>query len=336
MRPILRLPRIAFVAFLAILALPVIILAAPPGSPWGADYFPNVPLITQDGQTVRFYDDLLKGKAVVVNLIYTHCKDVCPLETAKLREVQQLLGDRVGKDIFFYSISIDPKHDTPAVLKAYAERFQVGPGWTFLTGKKADIDRIAEKLGLSSLTDVDNADGHQASLMIGNEATGQWMRNSAVDNPRFLVMTIESYLNLGTRKPLKSYAQAPRLPDLNAGAYLFQTKCATCHTIGKGDGLGPDLLGVTQARDRAWLARWLATPDRMLKEGDPLATALLAKYKNVVMPNLRLGKSDVTALLQYLEDQSAVRQQAKTGRPSATPIADLFGREPHDHSTDVN
>src|SRR5512146_2087056 len=112
------------------------------GSPWGANYFPNVPLITQDGTTLHFYDDLLKGKIVGIDLIYTHCKDECPLETAKLAQVQRLLGDRLGKDIFFYSISIDPEHDTPAVLKAYAEKFHAGPGWLFLTGKKADLDLV--------------------------------------------------------------------------------------------------------------------------------------------------------------------------------------------------
>jgi protein SCO1/2 len=63
---------------------------------WGANYFPNVPLITQDGATVHLYDDLLKGKAVAINLIYTSCKDECPLETARLVQVQRLLGDRVG------------------------------------------------------------------------------------------------------------------------------------------------------------------------------------------------------------------------------------------------
>jgi protein SCO1 len=273
-----------------------------------------VPLVTQDGKMVRFYDDLLKGKAVVINLIYTSCKDVCPLETAKLREVQRLLGDRVGKEIFFYSISIDPKHDTPPVLKAYAERFHVGPGWTFLTGKKADIDLIGRKLGLTSLTDADNADGHQASLMIGNEATGQWMRNSAVDNPRFLAMTIENSLNLRSpRKPVKNYTEAPRLAHLNAGEYLFQTKCSACHTVGKGEGLGPDLLGVTHRRDRAWLTRFIATPDRLLAENDPLATALYAEYRNLSMPNLRLGPSDVDSLLEYLEAQTAAR-----ARPAGT------------------
>src|SRR2546425_369817 len=74
---------------------------------WGADYFPNVPLVTQDGTTVHLYDDLLKGKSVAINVIYTSCKDECPLETARLAQLQRLLGERMGKDIFFYSITID-------------------------------------------------------------------------------------------------------------------------------------------------------------------------------------------------------------------------------------
>lgn len=290
-------------------------LAAPPGSPWGANYFPNVPLLTQDGQTVHFYDDLLKGKAVVINLIYTSCKDECPLETARLVQVRKLLGDRVGKDVFFYSISIDPKRDTPQVLKAYMEKFHVGPGWTFLTGKKENIALVAKKLGLSSLTDADNPDGHQASLMLGDEATGQWMRHSAVDNPQFLAVAIGSLLDGGkARPPAKSYAEAAPLPmpaqgrHLFAGQYLFQTRCAACHTLGHGDGVGPDLQGVTTRRDRAWLTRFIATPDRLLAERDPLALALFAQYQEVRMPNLRLGNEDVAALLQYLEAQAVAGQ----------------------------
>ena len=121
--------------------------AAPEGSPWGADYFPNIKLVDQDGKTVRFYDDLIKDKVVAINFIYTHCGDSCPLETASLRQVQKLLGDRVGKDIFFYSISIDPKHDTPKVLKEYSERFRIGSGWSFLTGTKADTTLAAKEIG---------------------------------------------------------------------------------------------------------------------------------------------------------------------------------------------
>src|SRR5436305_14141356 len=153
-------------------------------SRYGANYFPNVPLTTQDGKTVHFYDDLLKGKIVAIDLIYTHCEYSCPLETARMAQVQRILGDRVGKDIFFYSISIDPRRDTPAELKAYAKKYHAGPGWLFLTGKKSDIDLVAKKLGLYADPSI-NQDGHTTYLMIGDEPNGQWMQNSAVDNPKF-------------------------------------------------------------------------------------------------------------------------------------------------------
>src|SRR5580765_3024325 len=132
-------------------------------SRWGANYFPNIELTTQDGKTVHFYDDLIKGKMVAIDLIYTTCQYSCPLETARLAQVQKMLGDRVGKDIFFYSITIDPDRDTPKVLKEYAEKYHIGAGWTFLTGKKADIDRISKKLGLYSEPDPQDRDGHTPS-----------------------------------------------------------------------------------------------------------------------------------------------------------------------------
>ena len=150
---------------------------------WGADFFPNVTFTTHQGRTVRFYDDLVKGKIVAIDLIYTTCKYACPLETARLAQVQRLLGDRMGRDVFFYSITIDPDHDTPAVLAEYAEKYHAGPGWLFLTGAKGDIELIGRKLGLYTGPDPRNPDGHVPYLLVGNQATGQWMRNSAVDNP---------------------------------------------------------------------------------------------------------------------------------------------------------
>jgi protein SCO1/2 len=278
--------------------------------PWGPDYFPNVPLITQDGRVVRLYDDLLKGKSVAINLVYTTCTASCPLETARLVQLQRILGDRVGKDIFFYSITIDPKRDTPEVLKAYMQKYHVGPGWLFLTGKEEDIRLVSKKLGLSSITDAASRDGHMPSLMIGNEPSGQWMRNSAVDNPRFLALTIGNFLGWKEREPARSYADMRELPKVDRGAFLFKSRCAACHTIGKGDGMGPDLTNVTTRRDRSWVTRYIAEPDRMLAEGDPIAAELFAKYKNVRMPNLNLGAEDVAVLLSYVERQ---------GRPAPQP-----------------
>lgn len=290
-------------AFLISAAALLSIGPAAAGNPWGADYFPNVPLTTQDGTTVHFYDDLLKGKKVAINLIYTNCKNECPLETARLAQVQQLLGDRVGKDLFFYSITIDPQRDTPAVLKAYAEKFHVGPGWLFLTGDERNITLVAKKLGLSRRNDVLSRDGHSASLMIGDEAGGQWMRNSAVDNPRFLATTISNFMGWKNRQPGRSYTEVAGLPTPDTGAYLFQSRCSACHTVGKGDMVGPDLAGVTTRRERSWLERYLRAPDQMRAENDPVATALFARYKNVPMPNLRLSDGEIAVLLSFLESQ---------------------------------
>lgn len=285
--------------------------AAPAGSRWGANYFPNVPLVTQEGKTVRFYDDLIKGKVVAISFIFTHCRDTCPAETANLRQVQKLLGDRVGRDVFFYSISIDPGHDTPKVLKEYAEKFKVGPGWTFLTGKKADITLLRKKLGLySDGTQEEALSEHSLTFIVGNEATGQWIKRSPFDNPKVLARLLGESLHKfrKSRGGQTSYAQAPRLPNLSRGEDLFRSRCSACHSLGAEDGIGPGLWGVTGKRDRAWLARWLAVPDRMLAEGDAIATALFARYDNLPMPNLRLSEIDVEALIVYMESQGSARK----------------------------
>ena len=285
-------------------------LAAPPGSPWGRDYFPNIPLVDQDGQTLRFYDDLIKDKVVMINFIYASCHDACPLETAKLRQVQEALGGRVGQDIFMYSITIDPEHDTPAVLKEYAKKFRVGPGWQFLTGKEADINLLREKLGLYK--EGDARTDHTMNLIVGNEASGQWKQRSTFDNPKVLARVVgDELFNFSKpRSGKKSYAEAPHSIVIDPGEDLFRRRCQVCHTVGAGDTLGPDLLGVTAKRDRAWLARWLKTPDQMLAEKDPIATNLFVQYQQLPMPNLRLSDGDVNVLIKYLEASTAAARHS--------------------------
>ncbi|HEY2029612.1 MAG TPA: SCO family protein [Myxococcales bacterium] len=271
---------------------------------WGANYFPNVPLTTQDGKVVHFYDDLLKGKAVAINLMYTHCNGSCPLETARMVQVQKLLGDRVGKDLFFYSISIEPERDTPEVMKKYAARYHIDPStnWLFLTGKMEDIKLISKKLGLSSLTDRANKDGHLPTLMIGNEPTGAWMRNSAVDNPRFLAVTITNFLDgFKKAKPIVNNYADVRPETFHKPEYMFKSRCAACHTIGGGDAVGPDLKGLLTRRDRTWARRYMTEPDKMLAEHDPVAVSLFEKYRQVRMPNLSLSPEDVEALLLLID-----------------------------------
>jgi protein SCO1/2 len=297
--------------------------AAADNARWGAGYFPNVALMTQDGVEMRFYDDLVKGKIVAINLIYTTCKYACPLETARLTQVAKLLGDRMGRDIFFYSISIDPEHDTPAVLKAYAEKYQAGPGWLFLTGKKSEIDTISRKLGLYSEPDPSNPDGHTPMLLVGNEETGQWMRISAMDNPKFLSRTIGDWLNSWqtAKQPTRSYSDVPEL-KFDEGEYKFRTHCAACHTIGRGARFGPDLAGVTARRDRDWLARFIVDPEALRAGNDPAALALRAKYQQVVMPSLDLGPRDAGLLIDYIDRQAAeITRSQEIRRPGDSPVA---------------
>ena len=291
------------VAYAAVTFVSSNLRAAQPQS-WAARDFPNVELTTQDGAKVRFYDDLLKGKSVAIDLIYTDCKDECPLETARLVQVQKLLGDRVGKDLFMYSITIDPKHDTPEVLKDYADKFHAGPGWLFLTGDENDIHAIARKLGMPYDVDANAADGHGPTVMLGDEPTGQWMLRSAEDNPRFMAANIRTFFGWPDDGPAQSYADARPL-DIDRGSYIFQTRCVGCHTVGQGDLVGPDLAGVTTRRDSDWLHTYIYAPDEMLANGDPVAAALYARYRRVRMPNLSLDSDDVDAVVAYLNQQSA-------------------------------
>jgi protein SCO1/2 len=142
-------------------------------------YFPNLTLLTQENKTVHFYNDLLKGKVVLINFMFTTCKGVCSPMTANLAKVQRYLGERVGRDINMISISVDPETDTTAVLKHYSETFKAQPGWYFLTGKKENVDWVLYKLGGY----VEDKNEHSSVVIIGNEATGEWMKMPAMAGP---------------------------------------------------------------------------------------------------------------------------------------------------------
>src|SRR5712691_12730776 len=107
--------------FAGIVALAALTVAAPDrltaqGNRRGENYFPNLPVVTQDGKTLRFYDDVIKGKIVVISFIYTSCPDICPLTTARMAQVEEKLGAVVGRDIFMVSMTVDPENDTPERL----------------------------------------------------------------------------------------------------------------------------------------------------------------------------------------------------------------------------
>lgn len=279
--------------------------SAPQGSPWDAAYFPNIELTDQDGQKHRFYDDLIKNKVVAINFIYTHCNDSCPAETASLKQVKTILGDRVGKDIFFYSISIDPTHDTPQVLKDYAAKFRVGSGWKFLTGKQQDTELLRKKLGLfREDVEAGKLSEHSTSIMIGNESTGQWIKRSPFDEPNVLARQL-GYTLSNTKATdftrLQNYKSAEKLAKMGKGEELFRFRCASCHSLGTQDGLGPGLQNVSSRRSKDWLLRWLKAPDELLKNKDPIALSLYNRYNKILMPNLKLTDSEIESLIHYLQ-----------------------------------
>ena len=154
-------------------------------------YFTDVELINQDGKKVHFYSDVLKGKTVIVNAFFTSCTSVCPPMNRNMEKIQEALGDRVGRDVFLVSMTVDPETDTPARMKEYAKKFHAGPGWLFLTGKKENLDWALYKLGQY----VENKDDHQTVLIIGNEPTGLWKKAFGMANVAELVQVVESVVN---------------------------------------------------------------------------------------------------------------------------------------------
>ncbi len=157
-----------------------------------ARYFPNVALTTHEGSKVRFYDDLIKDKIVTINFMYADCEGVCPGITANLVKVQRALGERVGRDIFMYSITLKPEHDSPEVLKEYVQMHRVQPGWLFLTGAPQDLEALRRKLGFTNPDPKLDADSsqHIGMLRYGNEPLQQWAACPGLANPGWIVESI--------------------------------------------------------------------------------------------------------------------------------------------------
>jgi len=153
---------------------------------------PNVELIAHDGRRMRFYDDLVKDRKVVINFMYADCEGICVPVTRNLLMVKRMIGDRVGRDIFFYSITLKPEEDSPADLRHYAEMHDTGPGWLFLTGKPEDVEVLRRGLGFSYSDPVEDADknNHIGMVRFGVEATMRWAATPGSANPEHILKTI--------------------------------------------------------------------------------------------------------------------------------------------------
>lgn len=153
---------------------------------------PNPTVYTHEGKAVRFYDDLIRDKVVAISMTYAQCAATCPATMGNLIRVQEMLGQRIGRDVFMYSITLFPEVDTPRVLKQYAEQFGVKRGWTFLTGAPSDIESLRYALGFYDMDPAVDAirTQHTNMIRIGNAAYDRWTMSPGLVRPELIVSTI--------------------------------------------------------------------------------------------------------------------------------------------------
>jgi protein SCO1/2 len=148
---------------------------------------PNAPVLDQNGKQLNFYSDLIKGKTVAINFIFTTCTTICPPLTATFRRVQQDAAAR-GLNVQLISVSVDPTTDTPERLRDFASKFKAEPGWTFVTGDKAEIDSVLQSLGAA----VSNKNDHTPMILIGNDTSDYWTRAYGLTSPTRIVELIDA------------------------------------------------------------------------------------------------------------------------------------------------
>ena len=148
---------------------------------------PDLALIDQNGKTVKFYSDLIKGKVVIVNGFFTSCNAFCPMQARALVKLKKRLGDRLGRDVFIVSISKDPRTDTPEKLRQWGKEYGVGAGWTLLTGDESDIRKVLRDV----TTDDIGTDLHESLVVIGNDRTGNWTTTDGLQFTERVVKIID-------------------------------------------------------------------------------------------------------------------------------------------------
>jgi protein SCO1/2 len=154
-------------------------------NPFSASQIPDVRVYDQNGQALNFYRDLIKDKNVAINFIFTTCTNVCPVLTATFRRVQLEL-EKSQSVVKLISISVDPTTDTPERLREFANKFKAGPGWTFVTGEKADIDLLLQRLGVG----VGNKTDHTSMILVGNDPADYWTRTYGLSSPSVLIQVM--------------------------------------------------------------------------------------------------------------------------------------------------
>jgi protein SCO1/2 len=152
-------------------------------------------LLDREGRPVKFASEAIKDRIVAINFVYTGCTTVCPLSSAIFKTVQDKLGSRLGKEVWLVSVSLDPVHDTPERIRAYASRYKAGPGWLWLTGSKPEVERVLGGLGASSA----NFTGHPPLVLVGDSARNHWTRIYALPGPGLILSKLEELLAARSR-----------------------------------------------------------------------------------------------------------------------------------------
>ena len=149
---------------------------------------PDIQVVNQAGEHVRFNSDVVKGRVAVITSFLTNCSAFCPITQEKLAKLAKVLGDKMGREVVFISVSVDPENDTPENMKAWGEKFHVGSGWSLLSGKKEDVEALLKSLGLY----VPIPARHQSALLIGNQKSG-WSRVSSWSTAEKLAKIVDEH-----------------------------------------------------------------------------------------------------------------------------------------------
>jgi protein SCO1 len=131
---------------------------------------PDLLVQDQNGIERRFYSDLIKDKVVILSFFFTSCPSFCPRMNLRLKKLQTTLGDRLGKDVFFVTVTKDPVTDTVPRLKDWSKKLDIKEGWTMITGDTKNIGKIVYDFTGDSV----GPDMHNTIFIIGNDKTGNW------------------------------------------------------------------------------------------------------------------------------------------------------------------
>ena len=149
---------------------------------------PDTPVLDQDGRRLKFYTDLVRGKTVAINFVFTTCTTICPPLGATFARVQRELGERAGRDVHLISVSVDPTTDTPERLKSWGAKFKAAPGWTFVTGAKPDMDELLRALAATTARPED----HTPTVLIINDQKGVLTRTYGLSRPSQIIKVIDN------------------------------------------------------------------------------------------------------------------------------------------------